>query len=262
MRIFAFFLLFIFCAFSEGDLKPVKKLPLAGVQFTTDPMGNLYVMKNERIDKYDRDGNLQRSFSDKTAGEISSVDATNLLRIVLFYRNFSQVAFLDNTMSLNGSPVRLQDLGFAQATLVCNSYDNALWLYDQQNFELVRLQNNLQVSHRTGNLAQQLNVELQPAFLLESGNRLFLNNPSTGILVFDVFGTYYKTIPVKGLKNFQVNGDVIFYFANGGLNSYHLGTQEEGKLALADSTLRAVRMEKERLYFQRDSTIEIYQSGN
>lgn len=259
MRPLLLVFLLVLCAFAEGERTLIRNLPARGAQFTTDPMGNLYILKDERIDKYDPKGNFQRTFSNKTYGSISSADATNLLRVVLFYRDFSQVVFLDNTMSPNGSPLRLQELGFPQATLVCNSYDNAFWLYDQQNFELTRLNNSLQISHRTGNLAQQLNLDLQPNFLLEAGNRLYLNNPSTGILVFDVFGTYYKTIPVKNLNGFQVRGDEIIYFSDHALHSYSLLSGDKNDVPLNDSTVFHARIEKERMYLQRDTTLSIYQ---
>jgi len=261
MRFLPLFLVLFFCAFLPGE-KPVllKKIEAFGALFTTDPMDNLYIVQQERIDKYDRSGNLLKNFSDKTLGEISSADVSNPLRLVLFYRDFSQVVFLDNTMTLSGGPINLQKLGYPQATLIGNSYDNALWLYDQQNFELLRLDNGLQVNQRTGNLGQQLNIELQPNFLIEVNNKVYLNNPATGILVFDVFGTYHKTIPIKGLQDLQVRGDKLMYSKNSGkLFSYEFKSGETDSLSGIPAPVKSMRLGKERLFVHKGDTISVYE---
>ncbi len=112
------------------------------------------------------------------------------------------------------------------ASLAGYSHDNGLWIYDQPSFELLRFNNNLEITDRTGNLSQILGIELQPTFLLEKDNRVFVNNPATGVLVFDVFGTYIKTIPVNDIATFQVMDDELVYFYEGHLRSWNLKTSE------------------------------------
>ena len=200
----------------------------AATNFTTDNLGNAYLINGPTIRKFDSHGIFQKEFSNKNFGAVSSADATNALRIVLFYRDFNRVVFLDNTMSQNGDPVQLEALGFPLATLAASSHDNGLWIYDQQNFELVRFNRSLQIEQRTGNLSQVLGIDsLQPDFILEKDNRLFLHNPTTGIMIFDIFGTYSKTIPVKGIKTFQVEDDNIIWFAKE-MNYINIRTLETG----------------------------------
>lgn len=223
----------------------------------TDNIGNSYLISGDHIRKFNPSGVFQKEFSNKNFGAITTADATNPLRILLFYRDFSRILFLDNTLSQNGEPVQLEALGFPIATLTCTSYDNGTWIYDQQNFELIRMNRNLQIQQRTGNLAQQLGINLQPNFILEKDNRLFLNNPSTGILIFDVFGTYSKTIPIKNLNHFQVDDDAIVWYQNPQIRRYELLTNEESVYEQpSDSSAVDMRLEKGSVFVQyKDSTI-------
>lgn len=203
--------------------------------------------------------NLQKEFSNKNFGSITSADVTNPLRILLYYREFGRVVFLDNTLSLNGEPLALEKLGYPLAILAASSHDNGIWIYDQPTFELLRFDNNLAVTSRTGNLSQILGTELQPDFLLEKDNHVFLNNPEQGIIVFDVFGTYIKTIPVLHLKTFQVLDDEIVYFQDGQLHAWNLKTAET-TLYIDPTTPSAInmRLEKEAIFVHDTAAVQVY----
>lgn len=243
---------------------PVTKTPdfivnVEAEKMVTDNIGNVYLIKGEFISKYDSKGVLQKTFSNKNFGAITSADATNALRIILFYKDFNRIVTLDNTLSLNGDPLTLETIGYPLATLVAASHDNGMWIYDQANFELLRLNRNLQVENRSGNLSQILGIELQPNFLIEKDNRLFLNNPSTGIMIFDVFGTYSKTLAIKNLKKFQVVDDAIVYFENGSLVAESIPIDSKLNFTEpSDTSALDMRMEKNAIFVLKKNALEIY----
>jgi len=77
--------------------------------------------------------------------------------------------------------------------------------------------------------------------------------------VFDIYGTYYKTIPLKKLKKFQILGNQLIYKQDGQYKSYHLKTLEEKIIELPDSTTaRQMRIEKDRLYLLKEKQLELY----
>jgi hypothetical protein len=254
---FVFFLIITSVAFQDGFISH-RSIPSTASFITSDNLGNIYTITNDVLEKYDRKGNLVKTYSNKSLGKISSVDASNPLKLVLFYKDFSQVLFLDNMLSLSGDPVRLADLNLEQAQLVSSSHNNGIWLYNQQNFELLRLDQNLQKVQQTGNITQLISQKINPNFLLENNNMVYLNDPSVGILVFDIYGTYYKTIPLKSLTSIQLNDEEIFYFSDKKLKSFHLKTLEEKNYPLPDSTAIAARIEKEGLFLLKKNSLEIY----
>ena len=127
---------------------------------TSDNLGNLYMVVNNELRKYDTDGKLQKTYSDKSLGNLDFVDVTNPLTILLHYKDLRQLVFLDNMLSVKGSPIVLDNLGVLQPTLVCNSYDDGFWIYDQQEFQLERFNKDLSISNQSGNIVQLTGLSL------------------------------------------------------------------------------------------------------
>ncbi len=246
-------------AFVSGKRNPEHVLVAKANLVVTDNLSNVYLVTNDQFIKYDSKFIRLKEFSNKNFGAITSADVNNPLRILLFYRDFGRIVFLDNTLSQNGDPLALEKLGFPMATLAASSFDNGIWLYDQPSFELVRFNNSLEISNRTGNLSQILGIELQPNFILEKDNRIFLNNPTTGILIFDVFGTFIKTIPVYNLTSFQVADDDIVYFSEASLHAWNIKTAEVIDFIepINDNALN-MRMEKDVILVHDSATVSIY----
>lgn len=250
---------FIFLvAFQQSGIVFVKSLPAKGEFITTDNLSNIYLLNNDVLQKYNSQGIPLKSYSNKTLGKITTVDAINPMKVVLFYRSFLQIVFLDNTLSQNGDPVSIEKLGYPQTQLVCSSHNNGIWIYNQQNFELIRFDQDLQVVNQTGNLAQLLGIAVKPTYMVQYNNQLYVNNPSTGILVFDAFGTYSKTIPLKNITVFQFKEDQILYYQEGKVNTFNMHTLEQGRSQLLDSTAISVALGRNNLYLLQKDTLRIY----
>ncbi|HSH65794.1 MAG TPA: hypothetical protein VLB84_08355, partial [Bacteroidia bacterium] len=98
--------------------------------FTTDNQSNIYTVKANVLTKFDKTGKLLYKYSNKNFGDITFVDASNMLKILIFYRNYLLAVFLDNTLSMNGEPISFDKLGFLQTQLICASHNNGMWIYD------------------------------------------------------------------------------------------------------------------------------------
>lgn len=166
------FLCFAFTLQNVSDLFTIKqKLNY----FTTDNLNNIYVIHGEEITKYSPTGKLLQKYSNKRYGNISSVDATNSLKILIYYKDFQQILFVDNQLSLNSEVISLENLGLEQCDLTCTSFNNSFWIYSKQNNELIRYSENSQQIAKTGNLKQLLQAEFKPNFMIEYNSYLYLN---------------------------------------------------------------------------------------
>lgn len=253
-----------FCSFSPiiQDIKWEKlwSVPIKGNKLFTDNLGNSFLLNKDQLTKYRENGTLFRTYSNKGLGTITSIDALNPLKIVVFYQDFSKVVFLDNTVTENGFPIQLQDREWEQTSLVCASYDNGIWLFDQVQFNLIRLNQQLQVTTQIKNLNQILNLALQPVFMIEYDNYLYMSIPEIGIFQFDIFGTFIKTIPIKGLTKFQVFNNILYYSNTPGvLNAYSIKTLQESAIPLPISNYSDLRIEKSRLYLLHNDSLTVYQ---
>ncbi|HET6225986.1 MAG TPA: hypothetical protein VFF27_06885 [Bacteroidia bacterium] len=226
--------------------------------FTTDNQSNVYTVKANVLTKYDKTGKQLYKYSNKNFGNISFVDASNMLKVLVFYKSYLIAVFLDNTLSQNGDPISFDKLGFIQTQLVCSSNNSSMWIYDQQNLQLVRLDQNLTPTQKTGNLSVLLGVNLQPDALLEYDNKVYLNSPGTGILIFDIYGTYYKTIPIKDVRQFQPFNGRVFFSRGTDIQAYDLKTSEETQYEIPLKDFKNFRLEMGVLALQKDSIIQLF----
>jgi hypothetical protein len=256
-------LIFLFCnKFLFADsLTLVNKIEVNASLLTTDHLGNCYVVTEAGLFKYDLDGKLIASFSQKNFGTIQFVDATDPLKVLIFNKDFSTVITLDNKLAVQ-TTFNLHDLNLQQPLLICVSRHDGYWVYDKQSNQLKKFNTSLQPVHESSDLSQLIYSEINPVFLVESEKWLWMSNPSSGVLIFDMFGTYLKTLEIKdapGLNHFQVNDDKIILSEGNTLkeiNQASLVTKEITYNELND--VLEMRIEQNRLYVLKKDAFEIY----
>lgn len=238
------------CARLSGQVAEPATVKFADKNSTAvvDALGNSYVIRGDEIKKYNPLGIFLKTFSNKRYGKIEDVDISNPLKILVYYRDFQQVLFLDNQLSPAAEVISLEKAGYEQASLVCSSVNNSFWLYDKQNNELLRFDSELKALVKTGNLKRILDLDIQPNYMRESGNYLYLNCPKEGILVFDIYGTFYKTIPIKNLTEFNIINGNVFYYENFALKEYQAQTFQTIEKPFTDTLLKTVYWKNDRYY--------------
>lgn len=255
-RLFLLAMLFIHHAGSAQQL--IFSLASGEDSLIADPLGNIFLMRNAQLVKYSSGGNLLMRYSNKVLGAIESVDATNPMKILLFYPVLNRIVFLDNQLSENGPPVDLTEPGLDQTVLACTSHDNGFWVYDQREFEVVRLDQELKISHRTGNIPLQTSLPVKPSSIFQYQNKVFLYDMQIGFLVFDIFGTYHKIIPLKNIRSISFAEDCIFFIRNEKLMNFNLLTLEEKEIALPVAGVVQAIVQKERLLLKTQEKIWVF----
>ena len=116
------------------------------------------------------------------------------------------VTILATSPALLGERIAVTDLNgvYSLAGLPAGSYDLT---FDLQDFQLKKINFILEIGFQSCNVAQLTGKRVNPNFILECENKVYLNDPVNGVMVFDQFGTYLRTVPVKGLKSFNVIGN-------------------------------------------------------
>ena len=241
------------------DYKLILKVPATTNYFTTDPLGNVFFITDNRLVKVDLAGVQIMNNDEKNLGTLVSVDATNPFKIITFYKDFTRVQVLDNKL-VPRVDVNLLDKNILQPLVVGYAQGEGLWVYDQQDFKLKKYDHQFRLLTESSSLDQVLNILPVPDFMLEAENYLLMNDPDQGILVFDRFGNYYRTLPIKGLKSFQVREGKIIYF-NKTLKTFDLNTLEENEISIPKGdSIRNVRLEGNRIYILNGGFLEIYES--
>jgi hypothetical protein len=203
-------LLLSFCQASVA-----QQLNVNATQFQFDDMGYIYLVSDRHLEKINLQGEVLFRTSDLPFGDITYLDTTNPLKPFVFFKDQSKIVVYDNTLSRQGDPIDLFELDLGQIECVGGSRGDAYWLWDSENSELIRVDNQFRKLYSTGNLAILLNRKIQPNQLLERGDHLYFNDPVYGILVFDLFGQYQSTMPVQSTSRIDSwDNHVAYVFEN------------------------------------------------
>jgi hypothetical protein len=241
-------LFIIYLMYSLVGFSQTIETDFKGDRLTTDPFGNYYEISVTEIKKFNQSAELQYTYSNNLLGEIASVDATNPLKLLVYFRDFTNILILDNTLSPTSEVLDLTTIELEETSLVCRSYNDGIWYYNPVKFELIRKGNDLVTSNTSGNLSTLLNKNIQPNFLVEYNNKLYLNDPKNGILVLDNYGAYIKTIPIYNLSQFQVKEKFLIYVTEDAeITKYDFLTLENVK-SKSIPLVSSVRIEGQRLY--------------
>lgn len=225
-----------------------------------DKMKHLYLVQDEHtILKYSADGELLFRYNENNLGQISVLDVTNSFRILVYYEDFNTVVFLDRTLS-EIQRFDLSDFEIWQTQAIGLASDNNLWIFDNNSYTVKKIDNSGEVITESDDLTLFLSKAPNPNRIIEFNDRLYLNSPNLGIIVFDLYGTYIKTIEIPDLDYFQLHNGQIFYIQDKSIKSYHLLSFLEKKinLTLTKPNLEQLCIAQERLYLKYPNKTSIF----
>ncbi|MDZ4845638.1 MAG: hypothetical protein SH857_08825 [Chitinophagales bacterium] len=256
------FLLFLFfpalLPAQTNDYQLLKTIPIEATLLTSDRLGYGYaVNQKQELLRINKKGEVVFKFNNNALGTITSVDANNALRILVYYADYSTIITLDNTLSQTGR-INLLELGSNQVSAACVALDNNIWIYDAVLYRLRKIDANMNVLMQSEDLNALIGQSVRANFLMEKDNFLYVNDPALGILVFDIYGTYIKTLPLTGLNQFQKIQDRLLFFKEGKLFSYHLLTFNFEEILLPVTDCVNAAIEKDRLFVLQKNQLEVY----
>jgi hypothetical protein len=228
--------------------------------FTTDKLQNIYLLTpDNEVVKYTPQGQEQFRYPNKTLGNASCLDATNPFHLLLFFPDYQNVLTLDRTLNPTGQ-FNLLQFGLFQVNAVGMASDGRLWVFDEVDFRLKKFESDGTLVTEGNDLSLVLGKTIRPNFLVEKDQLVYLNDPKVGILVFDVFGQYQKTLPIQALTEFQVFEDQLIYFKEGKLYSFHLKALLESVIRLPEGARRddKVKVQKDRLYLLGENSLRVF----
>lgn len=261
MKVLSFILLFVI--FNSTELKQFMQITANADIVLTDALGNVYTVKENNLTLYSSDGKKLYSYSNSFFGNISMVDVTDPMRILLYFKEFNKVLFLSNKLAEIGSPIELDNSGYSQVNVCCTSNSGGFWIFDSQMLQLIHLNSNLEAD-RKGTIIQSVfnKSENVPVKLLENNDQIYMSVPKTGLLLFDKFGIYKKLISIPEINYFQIIGDNIIYLSENKLCSYSLIKNELIQEINLDSKIKSVSVFKDKMIALNDTEILFFNINN
>lgn len=178
-----------------------------------DNLGNIYLTSsNNDVVKLNSNLDSVASFNNtKRFGNIGLLDATNPFKILVFYKDFSNIVVLDRFFNtINTIDLRKQNL--QQISTIATSYDNKIWLFDEIDNKLKKIDDNGNLLTETVDFRILFDTAFIPTQIIDDNGKIYLANNTSTIAIFDYYGAMknkYNNIP--SYKNLQVVSNQLLF---------------------------------------------------
>jgi hypothetical protein len=173
--------------------------------FNIDNLGNIYVItRDNRLEKLDANGDSLAVFNDvRHFGKIWTIDVTNPLKILVFYREFTTIVMLDRFLNMVNT-VDLRNLGILEVKAIGMAYDNNVWVYDEQDNKLKRIGDDGSLVDQTTDFRQLFDSVPDPSVIIDQGGLVYLYDSLKGVYAFDHYGGLKAHVVLTGWMDFSV----------------------------------------------------------
>jgi hypothetical protein len=167
-------------------------------QVVFDALGNLYLINDVELFKYNASGLLVNRFSWSLNGTIHSVDVANVMQVLVFYKEAGLVSFLDRELVQLSDPFETYAVFGSEISRVCASSSGGFWAYSPEQQKLFRVNDQRKILVETQPLNQWIGKNNVNA-IYENNQKVYLNCQNK-LLVFDLFGAYLSTIHRENIQ--------------------------------------------------------------
>ena len=229
--------------------------------FTVNNLGELYIINtNNQLKKLNDRGDSVGVFNQVTKyGKLSYVDAQNPWKTILFYENFSTIVLLDKYLNvLTNINLRKQNI-FGVRTIAA-SYDNNIWVFDEQENKLKKIDDAGKVLMETVDFRLLFDSVPSPVRILDSDGFVYLYDPKKGVYIFDYYGSFKNKLPFLNWKDITVIEKNLYGFDETNLYSYGIGSLnlKQYPLLPAFKNYTSLKVAANKIFLLKDHHLTVY----
>lgn len=201
--------------------KPTDSITGKFSYFKPDALGNIFALTERgQLKKYNAAHDSMGVFNDvRRYGRLHSVSPGNALRTLLYFKEYRTLLVLDRLMQVVNK-IDLRKANAFQASLAALGYDNSIWIFDEQDSKVKKLNEDGSLIFETADLRIVLGEAIAPNTLFDQGGLLYLYDPQKGLFIFDYYGGLKKKIALLDWKAVQPLGKNMAGIKNGKLMLY------------------------------------------
>jgi hypothetical protein len=261
ISIFLFFSWLNVSGQADSAFQLIRVLKNDIADFTVDNLDNVYILTSRnQVKKYNSNGDSVAVFNDvRKFGKATLVDVSNPLKILLYYRDFATVVMLDRFLNVVNT-IDLRKQNILQAKAIGQSYDNKIWVYDEMENKLKKIDEDGKLLQETPDFRLIFNQSPSPSKIFDENKYVYLYDSTKGINVFDYYGALKNNILITRWQNLKVTGKYIFGSKADTLYRYEISNfvYEDWKMPEQIFRSRAFNFSSARLYALKENSIEIY----
>lgn len=234
-------------------------LPVQATFATADHLLNTYLIRTDNsVEKYDSTGKRVARYTNNRLGKIAYADATNPLKILLWYADFQTIVTIDRTLNEIGQ-LNLNDVDFSTVKCIGQAQDGNIWIYDDARFRLLKITTAGEVVLESQPMNLVFPERLNATCIRDNGEMVLLSDPQQGISAFDQYGYLLRTYPDLKTNRFEVLRDWLVFPEKDGLRYEHLSRFQTLMIPLPPGAHQAIWSSNNYLFVQTQQGVEIYQ---
>jgi len=148
-----------------------------------------------------------------------------------------------------------------QAQVVAQGYDNTIWVFDEQESRLKKLDENGKLLFESADLRLVFNETLTPSTMFDAAGFVYLYDALKGLYIFDYYGALKNRIALIGWTSVQALGKKIIGLKNGKMMVYTPGDIDTKEMQLPASIYTApqIRFTTNAIYVLEGNGISQYE---
>ncbi len=246
---------------ADTSFKWIKTVRGDIVAFTVDNLDNIYLLSStNQVKKLNASGDSVAVFNDvKKFGQATLIDVSNPLKVLLYYRDFATIVVLDRFLAIRNT-IDLRKHNILQVRAIGQSYDNKIWVYDEVENKLKKIDEEGTLLQETNDFRQLFDPAPLPQRIFDEDKFVYLYDSSLAVYAFDYYGALKNKILISHWQNFKVTGHYIFGSDAATLYRYDIKTfrVDEWKLPSELFQAAAFNFTATRLYALRKDRVDIF----
>src|SRR5690242_1873795 len=246
---------------TDSSFRFIQSLNYPVASFTVDNIGAIYIITpDNQLKKYNENGDSVGVYNQVMKyGKLTYVDAENPWKTILFYQNFSTIVLLDKYLNVV-TAINLRKHNIFRVQAVTSSYDNNIWLFDEQDNKLKKMDDNGNILSETVDFRLLFDAAPEPKKIIDRDGFVYLYDPEKGVYIFDYYGSFKSKLSFLNWTNMEVFGKAIYGFDS--LNLYKYApplpdfTTFPLPVELQNST--SVKLANRKIYALKNGKVSVY----
>jgi hypothetical protein len=232
--------------------------------FSVDNLGNVYlVYQNGQLKKLRPNGDSLAVFNNvRRFGKLYSVDVSNPLKVLLYFKDFNTIVILDRFLN-ERAILDLRKYNLVQVKAIGQSYDNNIWVFDELEVKLKKIGDDGRLIDQSNDFRQLFDSTPSPSVIIDQDKLVYLYDDEKGVYTFDYYGGFKARVPFLGWKDLTVINSTIFGRDDLFLHRYDVSTFDEQKFAVPAfmNDAQKIVIKPGNVYLLKDGVIMVYSYG-
>ena len=246
---------------TDSAFKFLKNIPGSYSYLDVDVLDNIYLItEKNQLKKIRSNGDSLAVFNDvKKFGNPTLLDVSNPLKVLLYYKSFSTVIILDRFLAVRNT-INLRNQNIFKVKTLATSYDNNIWIFDEQNISLKKINDEGKVLSETLDLRQLFDTVPSPSQITDKNNFVYLYDENRGFYIFDYYGSFKNNLPFLNWKHIAVYGNKLMGFKGDTFYSYEINSFNLKSYKLPDffKDYIDIKTMNGKIYLLKKNGVEIY----